>query len=191
MCSIRSVVVLQDSLVRLTHPPDDGRDDQVIRSIDSKRTQNAASLRALGSICSATTQLPHTTILSDGLKKCGNIAVASGGFTDIWRGSYRAKDVALKAFRTYPIQDLKEAEKVRRTTRVKVGSIFDDPHRYYGRRWSCGRDCLMNTSYHSMVSTPPIFNLRSCMTGRTLAILSSTWIRTLMFLVLVWYRHYC
>ncbi|KAF9644342.1 kinase-like protein, partial [Thelephora ganbajun] len=69
-------------------------------------------LRALGSICSATGQLLHLIILSDGLKRCGEIAVASGGFTDTWLGRYQTKYVALKAFRTYPLQDLKEAEKI-------------------------------------------------------------------------------
>jgi len=38
--------------------------------------------------------------------------VASGGFTDTWRGSYQGKTVALKAFRTFPLQDLREAEKI-------------------------------------------------------------------------------
>jgi hypothetical protein len=66
-------------------------------------------------------------ILSDGLKKCGDIAVASGGFTDTWRGLYQAKNVALKAFRTYPIQDLQEAEKVRHTILVNVAFIFQQP----------------------------------------------------------------
>ena len=40
------------------------------------------------------------------------MAVASGGFTDTWRGRFKTKAVALKAFRTYPSQDLKEAKKV-------------------------------------------------------------------------------
>lgn len=90
----------------------------------------AHTLRALGTICSATTQLPHTTILSDELEKCGVIAVASGGFTDTWRGRHRAKNVALKAFRTYPIQDLKEAEKVRHNPGERCPLFylfFDDP----------------------------------------------------------------
>jgi hypothetical protein len=95
------------------HPLDDDHDDQVIGPIDWRKTQNTTLLRALGSICSATAQLPHATILSDGLERCGDIAIASGGFTDTWRGWYRTKNVALKAFRTYPIQDLREAEKVR------------------------------------------------------------------------------
>jgi len=63
-------------------------------------------------------------ILSDGLKKCGDIAVASGGFTDTWRGLYGTKIVALKVFRTYPVQDLKEAEKVHRTVLVNVAFIL-------------------------------------------------------------------
>ena len=120
--------------LRDTHPLDDDRDDQVIGPIDRKKTQNTTLLKALGSICSATTQLPHTTILSDGVERCGDIAVASGGFTDTWRGWYRTKNVALKAFRTYPIQDLREAEKVHYTALVNVALIFDDPHRSYGRR---------------------------------------------------------
>ena len=98
---------------RCSRPLDNNRDDQAIASIDWRNTQNTTLLRALGSICSATIQLPHATILSDGLKICGDIAVASGGFTDTWRGSYRGKTVALKAFRTFPLQDLREAEKVR------------------------------------------------------------------------------
>ncbi|KAF9646892.1 kinase-like protein [Thelephora ganbajun] len=85
--------------------------DEVIGS-DLRIAQSKTLLRALGSICSATGQLPHPTILSDGLKRCGEIAVASGGFTDTWLGRYKTKYVALKAFRTYPLQDLKEAEKI-------------------------------------------------------------------------------
>ena len=108
---------LQDALALTTY-------DQAIGPVDSKMSQDMALLRALGTICSATTQLPYTTILSDGLKKCGEIAIASGGFTDTWRGLYRSKNVALKAFRTYPIQDLKEAEKVCHTTRVNVALTF-------------------------------------------------------------------
>ena len=52
-------------------------------------------------------------ILPNGLDRCGDIAVASGGFTDTWRGRYKTTTVALKAFRTYPSQDLKEVKKAR------------------------------------------------------------------------------
>lgn len=86
--------------------------DQTLGSTDLSKPQGSVLLQALGSICSATGQLPHAVILSSGLQKCGDIAVASGGFTDTWRGRYKTKNVALKAFRTYPSQDLKEAKKV-------------------------------------------------------------------------------
>lgn len=67
---------------------------------------------ALGSLCSATQQLPTSAVLSTGLEKRGNIAVASGGFTDIWRGDLGNLRVAIKAFRIYPAQNLKEAKEV-------------------------------------------------------------------------------
>ena len=51
-------------------------------------------------------------MLSAGLEKRGNIVVASGGFTDIWRGEYHGAQVAIKAFRIYPAQNLKEAKEV-------------------------------------------------------------------------------
>ena len=70
-------------------------------------------LRTLGSICSARIQLPRTAILPDGIEISGDIAMATGGFTDTWQGLYRGKPVALKAFRTFPVQDLREAQKVR------------------------------------------------------------------------------
>ena len=91
---------------------DNDHDGQSIRYIDWRNTQHTTLLRALGSICSATIQLPHTAILSDGLEISGNIAMASGGFTDTWRGLYQGKTVAFKAFRTLPLQDLREVEKV-------------------------------------------------------------------------------
>ena len=101
---------------RCSRPLDNNCDDQAIAFIDWRNTQNTPLLRALGSICSATIQLPHTTILSDGLEVYGEIAVASGGFTDTWRGLYQGRTAALKAFRTFPLQDLREAEKVRPTS---------------------------------------------------------------------------
>lgn len=67
---------------------------------------------ALGDVCSATERLPTSALLSAGLEKRGNIAVASGGFTDVWRGEHYATQVAIKAFRIYPAQNLKEAKEV-------------------------------------------------------------------------------
>ena len=55
---------------------------------------------------------PALDALCAGLKKRGNIAVATGGFTDMWRGGLDGRRVAIKAFREYPAQNLREAKKV-------------------------------------------------------------------------------
>jgi len=67
---------------------------------------------ALGEISSDTGLLPNSIGLLRGLEKRGDIAVASGGTTDIWRGSLNDEPVAFKAFRIYPPQDLHEAKKI-------------------------------------------------------------------------------
>ena len=74
--------------------------------------QNVKHVAALGNVCSAIQRLPTSAVLSTGLEKRGNIAVASGGFTDIWRGDLGELRVAIKAFRIYPAQNLKEAKEV-------------------------------------------------------------------------------
>lgn len=144
-------------------------------------------LRTLGSICSARVQLPHTMILSDGVERCGDIAVASGGFTDTWQGLYRTKKVALKAFRTYPVQDQKEVEKVCRMVSVNIVFIFENCRRPYGRRSLYGRGCLTSTFYHSTVLTMQISSLRSSTTGRTLEISSNTCAQTQRSPAPTWY----
>ena len=75
-------------------------------------SQNAKILSTLGNLCSATVLLPISAVLSTGLEKRGNIAVASGGLTDIWKGVLGDSRVAIKAFRIYPAQNLKEAKEV-------------------------------------------------------------------------------
>ena len=67
---------------------------------------------ALGNVCSAIQRLPTSAVLSTGLEKRGNIAVASGGFTDTWRGDLGELQLAITAFPRYPAQDLKEAKEV-------------------------------------------------------------------------------
>ena len=82
---------------------------QAYPTLDS---QNAKFIIALGEVCSATDRLPTSVLLSTGLEKRGTIPVASGGFADIWRGEYYARQVAIKAFRIYPAQNLKQAKEV-------------------------------------------------------------------------------
>ena len=77
-------------------------------------------MTALGNVCSITERLPTSAVLSTGLVKRGNIAVASGGLTDVWRGEYGGTQVAMKAFRIYPPQKLKEAKEVRTQSARKI-----------------------------------------------------------------------
>jgi len=84
--------------------------------------QNAKFVTALGNVCSAIERLPASAVLSAGLEKRGSIVVASGGFTDIWRGKYHGAQVAIKAFRIYPAQNLKEAKQVSIQSPSKVYS---------------------------------------------------------------------
>ena len=55
-------------------------------------------------------QISNSVGSLQGLEKCGEIAVASGGTTDIWKGTLSNNQVALKAFRIYLPQDLQEAK---------------------------------------------------------------------------------
>jgi len=84
---------------------------------------NIKLVTALGDVCSATGRLPTSAVVSTGLVKRGTIAVASGGFTDVWRGEYNGAQVAIKAFRIYPAQNLKEAKEVSIQSPLKVCSL--------------------------------------------------------------------
>lgn len=86
--------------------------DKVYQIYATLDPQNMKEIAALGSVCSAIQKLPTSVVLSTGLEKLGEIAVASGGFTDIWQGSFEGVRVAIKAFRIYPVQNLKEAKEI-------------------------------------------------------------------------------
>ena len=81
------------------------------------------SLITLGDVCSAIERLPISAVLSDGLNKQGDVAVASGGFADIWQGEHRGEQVAIKVFRILPAQQLKEAKEVRMQPVLEVCSL--------------------------------------------------------------------
>ena len=73
----------------------------------------------LGNVCSAIQRFPTSTVLSTELEKRGNIAVASGRITDIWRGNLGELRTAIKAFRIYPNKNL------RGTKDVSIGSAYE------------------------------------------------------------------
>jgi len=69
-------------------------------------------LRALRKICGQTRLLPTTHMLADGLEKSGDMPAASGGFADVWRGTYNGRQVAIKALRIYNTDDLQQVKKL-------------------------------------------------------------------------------
>jgi hypothetical protein len=69
-------------------------------------------LRALRKICGSSGTLPNSYIISDGLEKIDEYAFTSGGFADVWRGTYNNKKVAIKAFRIFAARDLVQVKKV-------------------------------------------------------------------------------
>ena len=72
----------------------------------------SSDLAALGDISSDTGLLPDSVGSLHGLGKHEEMAVVTGGTTDIWRGTLSGKQVAFKAFRVYALRDLQEAKKI-------------------------------------------------------------------------------
>ena len=77
-------------------------------SLDIRRS----SVRILRRVCGLQTILPRSCILSDNISKEGDTAFASGGFADVWKGSYNENPVCIKAFRAYTADNLAEIKKV-------------------------------------------------------------------------------
>ena len=75
-------------------------------------TKYTKFVATLGEISSDTGLLPKSAGSLQGLEKRGEIAVATGGTTDIWTGTLNNNRVAFKAFRIYPPQDLQKAKKI-------------------------------------------------------------------------------
>lgn len=97
--------------------------DQACRALDP---QNVNYLATLGVICSAIGRLPTSSVLSSGLQKPEDIAVASGGFSDIWRGDLNAVQVAMKAFRLHA-RGLEGAKKIL-WTRIPIWRRLHHPN---------------------------------------------------------------
>ena len=71
------------------------------------------SSRILRRICAANTILPRSYTLSDNISKVGDIAFASGGFADVWKGRHNGNSICVKAFRVYTPKSLSVIKQVR------------------------------------------------------------------------------
>ena len=77
-------------------------------SLDLRRR----SVRILRRLCGAHIILPLSCILSGNISKEGDIAVASGGFTDAWKGHHDGNVVCVKVFRAYTAENLAKIKQV-------------------------------------------------------------------------------
>ena len=71
------------------------------------------SVRILRKVCGSQGILPRSCILSENISKEGDIAFASGGFTDVWKGRHDGNRVCIRAFRAYTIENLFKIKLVR------------------------------------------------------------------------------
>ena len=70
------------------------------------------SVRILRRVCGLQTILPRSCILSENISKEGDIAFASGGFADVWKGRHNGNSVCIKAFRAYTAENLSKIKQV-------------------------------------------------------------------------------
>ena len=77
-------------------------------SLDLRRR----SVRILRGLCGLQIILPRSCILSDNISKEGDIAFASGGFADVWKGRHNGNVVCVKAFRAYTAENLAKIKQV-------------------------------------------------------------------------------
>ena len=69
--------------------------------------------RALRKTCGEVGILPTSYHLDDKqVKKLNDVPFASGGYSDVWRGSYGEENVSIKAFRVYTTDNIKYLTKV-------------------------------------------------------------------------------
>lgn len=69
--------------------------------------------RALRKTCAEVGILPTSYYLDDSqIKKLNEVPFASGGYSDVWRASYREENVSIKAFRVYATDNIKQLTKV-------------------------------------------------------------------------------
>ena len=106
--SIRHVVSLS-SVVQSSHNTLDqalGYDDEL------PETKNKLH-RALRKTCAEVGILPSSYYLDNNqVKRVNEVPFASGGYSDVWRGSCNGENVSIKAFRVYTTDNIQQLTKV-------------------------------------------------------------------------------
>ncbi|KAH9934222.1 kinase-like domain-containing protein [Fomitopsis serialis] len=90
--------------------------DHVMHRLSVTNQLYTTALFTLRKLCASAGKLPDSYMISaeerNGLKIMGKYPTAFGGFADIWRGQYRAQDVAVKALRVSGRDKLQAVEKM-------------------------------------------------------------------------------
>lgn len=83
--------------------------------------------RALRKTCAEVGILPSSYNLDNNqIQKANAVPFASGGYSDVWRGSYKGENVSIKAFRVYTTDNIKQLTKVLDTF-FSTGRTINDP----------------------------------------------------------------
>ena len=69
-------------------------------------------LKYLQRLCGASGVLPSSFILADGFDTLESRPFTSGGFADVYRGTYKGQPVVAKALKTTSVDDLENVHKV-------------------------------------------------------------------------------
>jgi hypothetical protein len=106
------------------------------------------------------------TIPRERISTVGEHPIASGGFGDVWEGSYGGRRVAIKALRIYKEEDMRNVKRVGCSAmaihRLFPLSLFIRP---FTRRLPCGNSCRILTSFHFLELPIPPPHFPWCRSG--------------------------
>lgn len=107
--------------------------------------------RALRKTCAEAGVLPSSYYLEDDqIKKLNDVPFASGGYSDVWRGSYKGENVSIKAFRVYTTDNIRHLTKVLKFSHMRLRGPSLTPSNYvrHGARrlWFAGISPTLTSS---------------------------------------------
>ena len=85
---------------------------QDVEAPDMSLDLRKRSVRILRRVCGLQRILPRSCIISASISKNCDIALASGGFADVWKGRHNGNPVCVKAFRAYTAENLAKIKQV-------------------------------------------------------------------------------
>ena len=97
---------------------------QAIEHDDGVPETKSKLQRALRKTCGVAGTLPDSYYLdTNQIEKLNDVPFASGGYSDVWRGTYHKDNVSIKAFRVYTTDNIMHLTKV---LNVFQGDSVDD-----------------------------------------------------------------